>query len=225
MIEGPLTLTAVGFLLGFRHAFEPDHLAAVSTLATRQGNVRDAARLGLAWGSGHTASVALVALVLIAAGWRLPDRLQPAADLLVAILLVMLGIAVLLRLTRAHRRSLDEAHHQAHRHHQHHGHLPPTRDARQSLAFGLAHGLAGSGGIVVLMVAAAATRGAQLAYLASFGAGTIGGMLVVSAAVALAARAAGVATSRLTSWLQAGAATASIGVGLWLGTTCLAALA
>src|SRR5437762_7153992 len=50
-----LALAGLGLLLGFRHAFEPDHLAAVSTLATRQGRLLDACRLGLAWALGHTA--------------------------------------------------------------------------------------------------------------------------------------------------------------------------
>ncbi len=220
MISGPLALVAIGFLLGFRHAFEPDHLAAVTTLATRQGSIRDAARLGLAWGIGHTTSIAAVALILIISGWRLPDRLQPAADLLVAFLLIGLGGAVLVRLAQRHRGSDGSAHEHAHRHHHPHAHLPPARDAKQSLGFGLAHGLAGSGAIMVLMVAAAATRGAQLAYLASFGTGTIGGMFVVSAAVALATRAARGRTT-LTSWLQAGAAMASIAVGCVLGLDCL----
>src|SRR5207249_3012430 len=52
-----LALAGLGLLLGFRHAFEPDHLAAVSTLASRQGRLLDACRLGLAWALGHSASV------------------------------------------------------------------------------------------------------------------------------------------------------------------------
>src|SRR2546425_9135163 len=55
-----LAVAGISLLLGFRHAFEPDHLAAVSTLATRQGSVLQASWLGILWGLGHTASVALV---------------------------------------------------------------------------------------------------------------------------------------------------------------------
>src|SRR5256885_13260227 len=74
-------VVAVSMALGVRHAFEPDHLAAVSTLATRSGRALQAAWLGLAWGLGHTASVAVVALLLIAGGLTLPARLWPAAGL------------------------------------------------------------------------------------------------------------------------------------------------
>src|SRR5437773_172517 len=83
-----LALAGLGLLLGFRHAFEPDHLAAVSTLATRQGRLLDACRLGLAWTLGHTASVGVVVGAIVLFGLRLPDRLWPAADLLVALLLI-----------------------------------------------------------------------------------------------------------------------------------------
>src|SRR5881275_3678995 len=95
-----LALAGLGLLLGFRHAFEPDHLAAVSTLATRQGRLLDACRLGLAWAVGHTVSVGAVVGAIILLGLRLPDRFSPAADFLVALLLIGLGGSVILRYAR-----------------------------------------------------------------------------------------------------------------------------
>src|SRR5438874_10876230 len=100
MSPNPFALAGLGLLLGFRHAFEPDHLAAVSTLATRQGRLLDACRLGLAWAVGHTASVGAVVGAIILFGLRLPDRLWPAADLLVAVLLIVPGGSVILRYAR-----------------------------------------------------------------------------------------------------------------------------
>src|SRR6266571_1160617 len=93
-------VVAVSLALGVRHAFEPDHLAAVSTLATRRGKSLQAAWLGLAWGLGHTASVGVVALLMIAGGLTLPVRLWPAADVVVGLLLVVLGASVLWRYAR-----------------------------------------------------------------------------------------------------------------------------
>src|SRR5258708_10651815 len=95
-----LAVSGVALLLGFRHAFEPDHLAAVTTLASRQGRLVDACRLGLVWALGHTASIAVVALVMIALGVHLPARLFPAADVLVGVLLVGLGAAAIVRYVR-----------------------------------------------------------------------------------------------------------------------------
>src|SRR6266498_4005166 len=97
MTPSIVAVLAIGGLLGLRHAFEPDHLAAVSTLATRPGGRRlwSAARLGLIWGLGHTVTVGAVALLIVALGVRLPDRFWPAAELLVAALLVLLGGVVI----------------------------------------------------------------------------------------------------------------------------------
>src|SRR5439155_1531882 len=85
--------------------FEPDHLAAVSTLATRPAaRLWSAARLGLIWGLGHTVTVGAVALLIIVLGVRLPDRFWPAAELLVAGLLILLGAVVIWRYVRGHDR-------------------------------------------------------------------------------------------------------------------------
>ena len=208
-------------MIGFRHAFEPDHLAAVVTLATRQGSARDAARLGAAWGIGHTAAVAAVAGLLIVLGWQLPEQLRSAAELLVAALLVGLGGAVLLRHARRHLRRYDQAHRDAHARGLPHVHQPALRDARRSLGFGLAHGVAGSGAVVVLLVATAGTRAAQLLYLAAFGAGTVAGMLLVSALVALAVHRAGHHAPRWPARLHLGAAAVSVIAGCILAAATL----
>ena len=222
MLTGLLTLGGVGFLLGFRHAFEPDHLAAVTTLATRQGSVKDALRLGAAWGLGHTASVGAVVMLLIVANLRLPEAVQPIGDLFVASLLIGLGFLGMVAHYRAHVKGTEPVHRHAHAEHVSHAHAPSIRDARSSLGFGLAHGLAGSGAIVVLLVASAATRAGQVTYFAAFAVGTIAGMLAVSGAVASAARAAtgGVWAVRT----RLGASAASIAVGVLLGVECVGKL-
>src|SRR6184192_899790 len=181
-----LALAGLGLLLGFRHAIEPDHLAALSTLATRQGRLLDACRLGLAWAVGHTASVGVVVVVIMLFGLHLPDRLWPAADFLVALLLIGLGASVILRYVRGrwhlhvHAHDGDpHLHLHSHAHGTEHAHAHPGWDARRSLGFGLLHGLAGSAAILVLLVAAAPTRAAQVAYFLAFAAGTTIGMLLV----------------------------------------------
>ena len=214
-----LALAGLGLLLGFRHAFEPDHLAAVSTLATRQGRLLDACRLGLAWALGHTASVGVVVGAIV----RLPDRLWPAADLLVALLLIGLGGSVILRYARGRWHLHVHSHAGAPHLHLHshaqgtlHEHAHPQGDARRSLGFGLLHGLAGSAAILVLLVAAAPTRAAQLAYFLSFAAGTMIGMLAVSVSLASVVRLASTRRARWASVLHVGSALASVAVGLVL---------
>jgi hypothetical protein len=227
MLSSLLTAGGLGLLLGLRHAFEPDHLAAVSTLATRHDRLREGARLGLAWGLGHTATVGAVALLVVATGLHVPPAFSAAAELLVAALLVLLGLPVIARYARGRWHMHVHAHGgTAHLHlHSHaadasHGHAHPAWDARRSLGLGLAHGLAGSAAVVVILVAAAPTAGAQVAYLAGFGGGSTLAMLIVSLALAAAVRAVqsagGRGGARLATLLHVGAAGASVAAGLVL---------
>jgi len=218
-------IVAVSLALGVRHAFEPDHLAAVSTLATRQGRALQAAWLGLAWGLGHTASVAIVALAMIAGGLTLPARLWPAADAVVGLLLVGLGASVLWRYARGrwhlHRHAHageDNPHLHLHSHVQggSHAHAHASWDGRRSLGFGLLHGLAGSGAIVVLLVATVPTAGLKLAYVAAFGVGTVLGMLAVSLTLVAVVRFASRSGTRWATVLHLGSAVASVVVGVLL---------
>ena len=220
-----LAVGGLGLLLGFRHAFEPDHLAAVSTLASRQGTLGHSARLGLAWGAGHTASVAAVALVVLATGVRLPETFSAAAELLVATLLILPGLPVVLRYARGRWHMHAHAHdgHGApHLHlHRHdsgtaHAHAHPVWDARRSLGLGVAHGLAGSAALVLLLITAASSAVERVLYLAAFGAGTVLGMLAVSFAVGLLVRFASRGRDRWASFLHVGSAAASVAAGLLL---------
>jgi ABC-type nickel/cobalt efflux system permease component RcnA len=225
---GPAALPALaGLVLGVRHAFEPDHLAVVSTLATRQGRLLDACRLGLAWALGHTASVGIVVGAIVVFGLHLPDRLWPAADFLVALLLIGLGAGVIVRYVRGRWHLHVHSHsggphlhlhsHVAGPSHEHsHGNPQSCGDARRSLGFGLLHGLAGSAAILVLLVAAAPTRVAQLAYFLAFATGTTIGMLLVSFSLAGLVRLASGRGVRWATVMHVGSAAASVAVGLAL---------
>jgi high-affinity nickel-transport protein len=203
-----LPATAAGFVVGFRHAFEPDHLAAVTTLATRESGWWRGMRLGVVWGIGHTVSIALVAVVLVVLGIGIPERFFAAAEMGVAALLVALGVWTLW-----HERRRQEAATEA----------APTRvrTASGALSFGVVHGLAGSGAVIVLLVAASNDRAVQAGYLAAFGIGTVLGMSLASL---LAGAATGFASARNRTAAQAiriGAALLSIVAGLLLGSSLL----
>jgi ABC-type nickel/cobalt efflux system permease component RcnA len=226
-----IALAGLGLVLGLRHAFEPDHLAAVSTLATRQGRLLDACRLGLAWAVGHTASVGGVVAAIVLLGLKLPERFASTADFFVAVLLIGLGGSVIWRYlcgrwhlhSHSHREGGEpHIHLHSHAHDAAHQHPHPRGDAGRSLGFGLLHGLAGSAALLVLLVAAAPTRAAQLAYFLAFAAGTMIGMLFVSFSLAGIVR---LASGRATRWatvLHVGSAITSVAVGLGLAATTLA---
>ncbi len=233
MAPSIVAVLAIGGLLGLRHAFEPDHLAAVSTLATRPGGRRlwSAARLGLIWGIGHTVTVGAVALVIIALGVQLPAGLWPAAELLVAGLLILLGTLVIWRYVRgrwhmhAHVHAAAAPHFHLHSHaaDPSHGHTHAVVDARRSLGFGIAHGLAGSGAIAALLVAAVPDTMWRLVYFGAFSAGTIIGMLGVSLTLSVLVRLAAERSARWASMLHVGAAVMSVVAGVVLAQKVIAA--
>ncbi|MCC6927480.1 MAG: sulfite exporter TauE/SafE family protein [Gemmatimonadaceae bacterium] len=214
---GILTFVSVGFLVGFRHAFEPDHLAAVTTLATRERGLGHAARLGVAWGVGHTASVAVVAIALILLGVHVPPHFHRLAELGVAVLLVALGVSTLLAEARRHRLGLGMPHAYAHAAQRAHSHDPSIRTVSRSLWFGVAHGMAGSGAVIALLVAAASSVEAQFGYLAAFGLGTVAGMSMVSLLTGAVSALAAARSARVARHIRIGSALASSLVGVMLG--------
>ncbi|MBA3917246.1 MAG: hypothetical protein K2Y26_07650 [Gemmatimonadaceae bacterium] len=224
MITTLLPALGLGFLVGFRHAFEPDHLAAVTTMASHEHGVARAARLGVAWGIGHTLSVGLVAVVLVTLGVHVPERFHTVAELGVALMLIVLGVGTLVADLRRPRRIHDVK--DAGRHDQNTigTHIKESRAFTgnpRALGFGILHGLAGSGAVIVLAVAAATDQRTQLSYLGAFGVGSIAGMAMVSALSGATAGLVGRTHAPALRYVRWGAAGLSAVVGVMLGTEVL----
>jgi hypothetical protein len=161
-----LTGLVLGVLLGMRHALEPDHIAAVSTLVLESGNSRRGMWLGAFWGIGHSLSLLVVGCVLALLHAELPAWLGRVFEGAVAIMLVVLGLRAFAIAARA--RTLAPA---------------PSRPralASRPLAFGIIHGLAGSGALTALVVAELPTVMARLIYIGLFGLGSVVGMASLS---------------------------------------------
>lgn len=168
------SLLLFGLLLGMRHALEPDHLAAVSTLVVQQRRAASGAILGGLWGLGHTAALMAVALLLALVGASMPSRLATLFELGVALMLIGIGLRSMWN-TRA-QRPVVVAHH----------HGPGTfghvhgRFARRSLLVGTIHGLAGSGALTALVASRLPSMPGRLFYVGIFGLGSVVGMAVLS---------------------------------------------
>ncbi len=100
-----LTVIGVGFLLGIRHATDPDHVIAVSTIVTRQQNIRHAGLIGALWGVGHTITIVLVGTAIILFNLVIPPRVGLAMELAVGLMLILLGV---LNLTGTTQRITDK---------------------------------------------------------------------------------------------------------------------
>ena len=168
--------SGLGSLLGMRHALEPDHLAAVSTLVTGERSTARAAWMGACWGVGHTLTLMAAGAVLVGLRAEMPAVASDAFELGVVLLLVGFGVRAIY--LGARRSALNPSHLHAR------DGAPVDFDrwtlARRPLLVGAVHGLAGSGALTALVVATLPTTAARLTYLALFGIGSIVGMATLS---------------------------------------------
>jgi hypothetical protein len=171
-----LTGLLLGVLLGMRHALEPDHIAAVSTLVLESGSSRRGMLLGAFWGIGHSLALLSVGCLLALLHAELPGWLGEVFELAVAVMLIALG----LRAVTVARQKVNNL---SHSHSHQHGHTmsrPSRALASRPLAFGVIHGLAGSGALTALVVAELPSTASRVTYISLFGFGSIVGMAALS---------------------------------------------
>jgi high-affinity nickel permease len=212
------TLFAVillGFFLGMRHATDPDHVVAVTTIVSRERTMLHAAVIGALWGLGHTFTIIVVGSAIILFKLTIPVRLGLSMELCVGFMLILLGI---LNLTGLMRRAIEwitirRLGPDAHSHflfgrwmvHTHNDDGEPVFTDQVSilgwtpqwwkklglfhvlrpLAVGMVHGLAGSAAVALLVLTAITQPSWAIAYLLIFGLGTVAGMMLITAAIAL----------------------------------------
>jgi high-affinity nickel permease len=168
-------VVVVAILLGLRHASDPDHLAALTALIAsgRDHAARTAAGLGFAWGLGHGLTVFLFGLPIVLFNEYLPERALQAAETLIAAVIVYLAVRLLVRWRRGHlhvhRHEHDGvAHVHLHGHAQarEHAHRHQGRRPLSAFGIGLVHGVGGSAGVGILIVASVQSTGLALVSLA-----------------------------------------------------------
>jgi nickel/cobalt exporter len=209
---------SLAFVLGLVHAFDADHVMAVSVFATQRKGGREGIRAGVRWAVGHGLVLLAVGLVLLFLGHSLPAEIAIVAERLVGLAMILLGAIVWIDLARRRSHLHFHAHEDlpphAHWHtHEDDGH----RHEHGALMLGALHGLAGSAPILAVLPAAARSPILGLAYLALFAVGVALAMGVVSGLI-------GHFTARLSRGAQAGGlamlraccASGSIAFGVWL---------
>ena len=224
----------VALLLGLRHATDPDHLTALSTLVLsgdeRRG-ARRARRLGLAWGLGHATTLILFGLPVVLLHSALPDSVQRAAEVAVGVLIVLLALRLLVRWKRGYFHVHPHEHggvthvhphvHEGdHVHAQEHAHAEALgRTPRAAYGIGLLHGLGGSAGVGVLLIGAMPDHTVASLALVVFAGATALSMALVSAAWGGALATHAVARRLETVAPLFGAA--SLAFGVWYGLAAL----
>ena len=170
---GVVLLVAV--LLGLRHATDPDHIAAMTSLVAsgRERAARSAALLGAWWGVGHATTLVLFGIPVLVAGRYLPERVQQGAETAVAALIVFLALRLIVRWRHGYFDLHPHLHpDQQHRH--------QVRTPLGALAVGLVHGMGGSAGVAVLLLAAIPSETVAVASLLLLAAFTAASMTLVT---------------------------------------------
>jgi ABC-type nickel/cobalt efflux system permease component RcnA len=218
-------VAVVAALLGLRHATDPDHLAAVTTLVagTRDRAARRAAGLGAAWGAGHALTLFFFGLPIVLFSAYLPAELQQAAEAAVGVLIIVLALWLLLRWRRGFFHAHEHRHGDAMHVHAHplttaHDH-EPARTPLGAFGVGLLHGVGGSAGVGILIVATIESTGYAVAALAVLAAFTAISMTGLTAAFGLTLSSRRV--TRSYDRVAPALGVASLAFGVWYAAAAL----
>lgn len=221
-VEG-LTLVGVGFLLGLRHALDIDHLAAVSTVLAERPSMLASGAVGLWWGIGHTCTLLLVGSIVLISGLRIPEGFESVAESGVALLLIVLGGSLAVRIYRErwhvhghHHDGAQHVHFHSHQQGAEHHHRHWMADSIRPFGIGMAHGLAGSAALLLMILTATHDVWTGLLSIILFGTGSILGMIAVGVAISVPVILSHSISHRLFMGVQGLASVASVVIGVWM---------
>ena len=181
-METVLGLLFLGFFLGIMHAFEADHMIAVSSLVAKTKNIKKSSLLGAIWGVGHTTMLLIVGVVVLATKAVIPQNIALSFEFIVGIMLVVLGLSNIFGFKHLHKHVHTAREHlHLHFHKSSHKH----RHEIKSLAVGMVHGLAGSAALTLLVLATVESIYHGIFYILIFGFGSVLGMFIVSSLISL----------------------------------------
>lgn len=223
-----LSFFTLAVLIGMSHALEADHVAAVSSMVTRQKSMSQIVRTGAVWGLGHTITLMAFAGVALIFGFAIEDSFAGWLEFTVGVMLVALGGHIVYRLIRdrihfhVHKHDGEAPHFHAHSHageaethdqsDHDHDHEPfPLR----ALLVGMMHGMAGSAALLILTATTAPTVSSGFVYVLMFGVGSIAGMAALSAVIAVPIA----LSARFLTWanhgIQGATGLATVALGLF----------
>ncbi|MCI0784666.1 MAG: urease accessory protein UreH, partial [Chloroflexi bacterium] len=196
---GLFAALALGIILGIRHSLDPDHVVAVSTIVSEYRNPLRSFWVGISWGLGHTTTLLIIGVVIIALRLTIPDRMALLFEFFVGIMLVALGAQVIysFRRKKVHQHAhghQEAAHEHFHSHAQSPEHRPEHHEAhgigkpflrKKSYLVGTVHGVAGSAALTLLVLASIESPLAGLGYILLFGLGSVLSMGVMTILIGL----------------------------------------
>jgi high-affinity nickel permease len=221
MIEaGILTVLALGFVLGMKHALDADHVVAVSTIVSKNRSLLSSSIIGAFWGIGHTATLFLAGFLFLTLKVTIPEQVALLLEMAVGVMLVFLGGVVAAGLIKErldyHLHQHDgqsHVHVHKHAHVEPHQHQHAIRRGYRSMAIGMVHGLAGSAALMLLVVSSIRSVMEGFLYIIIFGAGSVVGMMMITTLISLPFVYTAFHFNRLNRTITAFASMASIVLG------------
>ena len=226
-----IAVLSIGLLFGLKHATEVDHVVAISTIVSRHRNVFRSAVVGALWGAGHTASLLVIGVIVLSLRIAIPQTVSGWLELAVAVMIIGLGVSALGRSLRArgevHVHQHDHnglSHTHVHFHDKENRHQPAARSSHshavsrigwKPVLIGMMHGLAGSGALTLLVLTQIGSSFIGLLYVATFGLGSIAGMMLMSGLIGLPFALTSKKLTHAHQGLQTVAAVFSICFGMW----------
>ena len=218
---------SLGFGLGLRHALDADHLVAVSAIVSEQKSLLRSSLIGTFWGLGHTASLLGVGVVVLLLKITISESVAPWMEMPVAMMLIALGAVAVWQARRdqaigihshrhAHQGESEHTHLHLHTHNEHDHTHKMFRIGKKPFLVGLVHGFAGSAALMLAVLTTIPSLALGLLYIAVFGIGSIGGMLLMSAMISLPFIATAERFASLNKAIRLLAGLFSIGFGLLL---------
>lgn len=168
-----LSLLALGCVLGIKHAIEPDHVVAVSTIASKSNKIWSASLAGAFWGIGHTATLFAVGMFLIFTKTEIPEKWAMLLEFCVGVMIVYLGMYSILSMKKKEQRHL------------HDGRSERNLSYTKTMLIGIMHGFAGSAAMVLLTMSLIDTAWQGALFILVFGVGTVAGMLIATTIIGL----------------------------------------
>lgn len=228
-----ISILALGFLLGLRHATDADHVVAITTITTKQKHIKGSTLIGALWGIGHSVTVTLVGIPIIFFSLKIPAKIGLGLEFCVGTMLVILGTInlynyknqvakTLTRLVHGH----EHSHFSTRKHSHLHFHLPKKLDEQnhhlslfqiiRPIFVGLVHGLAGSTAIALLILTTIHKTTFAAFYLIVFNIGVIIGMMIITTLIGTSIKLANKKIEFLHKYLVAGSGLLSFVFGLYI---------
>lgn len=216
-MNSTLVALLLGFLLGIKHAFEADHLIAVTTMVSEHKNAFKAALVGTFWGIGHTTTLFLIGLLVLIFKLTITEELSNVFESLVGVMLVVLGVRALTSVRETIHTHMHEHQGTTHAHlHLHKADIKTHPLHKRSFLVGALHGIAGSGAVMLLILSTIKSITAGIFYILLFGLGSVIGMTIMSFVVGLPFVFSMGKYVSIDRYLRSGAGIASILFGVYL---------